>query len=257
MDDFQRQWDESVKSMKEMIDLLRIDPDFLRELTMKKTDAIYYSGQGIIYRCPECHKVDRAPYDHAPKEYQCRFCKKEFEMVSKANMTPDLYKVIREINYLETGTIYGASPEMLEGDNLVKAGKSVGVDVLDAIPTKPEKRGQDSYFAPWRIGKDQLREWAKTEEGKEILAEVKKLVVGGDKFMDDDKPLVKEVWMEAKMTVLMKKHKGLTNDEKIALLKKEGFNKDNHEVYVNEKGVVCVFFSSTVAPECDSWMEWR
>ncbi len=227
---------------------------------MKKTDAIYYCGQGIIYRCPECYKVDRAPYDHAPKTYECRFCNKEFEMVSKSDMTPDLYKVIQEINYLETGTIYGASLEMLESDNLVKSGKSVGVDVIGSIPTKPEKKNwRTSYFAPWRIGKEKLREWAKTDEGKEIIAEVKKLIISPETFMqdDDDKPLPKEVWMEAKMIVLMKKHKGLTNDQKIELLKQEGFTKDNHEVYINKKGHVEVFFSSTIAPECDSWVEWK
>lgn len=97
----------------------------------------------------------------------------------------------------------------------------------------------------------------KTDEGKEIIAEVKKLLIHGDTFMDDDKTLPKEIWTEARLMVLMKKHKGLSNDEKITLLKKEGFNKDNHEVYINEKGIVCVFFSSTVAPECDSWVEWR
>jgi len=32
MDDFQRQFDESMQAMRELIDFMRIDPDFLNEL---------------------------------------------------------------------------------------------------------------------------------------------------------------------------------------------------------------------------------
>jgi hypothetical protein len=225
---------------------------------MNKTETTYYSGQGYIYRCPECDKVDRMPWNSVKKgeTAYCRFCKEEFELDPKLNMTPDLYKVIQEINYLETGTVYGASPDMLKGENLVKAGKSVGIDVLSAIDVKP-KRPKGDYFAPWRLDKDQLKEMIKTDEGKEIFTELKKLIKNPEALLESDKRLPKEDWEAARFLVLMKKHKGLTNDQKVKLLKSEGFTRDNHEVYVNDKGVVCVFFSSTVAPECDSWMEWK
>lgn len=82
---------------------------------MNKAETIYYSGQGYIYRCPECDKADRMPWASvkAGKTAECRFCKKEFELDPKLDMTPNLYKVIQEINYLETGSVCGAAFDML------------------------------------------------------------------------------------------------------------------------------------------------
>jgi hypothetical protein len=65
---------------------------------MKDAVTIYYCGQGCIYRCPECHKADRLPYDRPPATKTCRFCEKEFELIQVSSMNDELYGVIQEIN---------------------------------------------------------------------------------------------------------------------------------------------------------------
>jgi hypothetical protein len=95
---------------------------------MKKVDTIYYCGQGHIYRCPECQWADRMPWDYVPNVADCRFCKKTFGLVAVANMTPELYGVIRDINTAETGTPFGASKKMLRESSVAKTGHYVGID---------------------------------------------------------------------------------------------------------------------------------
>lgn len=65
------------------------------------TETIYYSGQGYIYRCPHCQKVDRQ--GNIDGENTCRFCEKPLSFVEQLVMTPELHSVIRQINFLETG----------------------------------------------------------------------------------------------------------------------------------------------------------
>ena len=89
-------------------------------------DTIMYSGQGYIYRCPECQKVDRG----SPIPTVCRLCGEKIKLNEVHSMNEELYCVIREINALETGSIFGASPSMLEEDHLVRAAKEVGIDIL-------------------------------------------------------------------------------------------------------------------------------
>ncbi len=50
MDDFQRQFDESMQAMKELIDFLRIDPDFLNDLLYDdiKPDVIVHETKSSI-----------------------------------------------------------------------------------------------------------------------------------------------------------------------------------------------------------------
>lgn len=214
---------------------------------MKTAETIYYSGQGYIYRCPECDKVDRRG---SIEELECRFCKKTFATILKSSMTDELYGVIQEINMLETGTAYGCSPEQLEKSNLVKAGKSVGIDVIGLVG-KP-KNSKNDGFRPWRLDKTQLKELCETPKGKAIMAEVKKILMSPEDFdANEDAYLCKEVWEEARMIVLMNENKGLDNQQKIAILKKEGY-----KPYI-DNGVVTVFFGSTYAPECDSWVSWK
>lgn len=221
------------------------------ESLMKTAETIYYSGQGYIYRCPECDKVDRTGSIEMDEEVSCRFCKESFRAIVLANMNKVLYGVIQEINTLETGTPYGCSPEQLGKSDLVKAGKSVGIDVVGLV-SKPKRNNGDSYFRPWRLDKKQLQELCETPKGKAIMAEVRKILMKPEDFdNNDDSYLCKEVWEEARMMVLMNENKGLNNKQKMDILREEGYNP-----YL-EKGVVTVFFGSTYAPECDSWVYWK
>jgi len=222
---------------------------------MKEANTIYYSGQGYIYRCPECRKVDRMPWNTPPKEAECRFCHKSFNPVSVPNMDDGLYGVIQEINTLETGTPFGASREMLEKSNLVKAGKSVGIDVMKALDDLGTPRKDGDYFAPWRATQDQLKEMYKTPIGKEILEAAASIMMGkntAESLINSDKRLPTEILEEARMMVLMKHNPGLKKEEKIAMLKKAGFSPSVDK----RDGRVYVFFGSTYAPECDSWCYW-
>lgn len=228
----------------------------IKELVMK-TEAIYYCGQGVIYRCPECHKVDRAPYSTVPKSHECRFCEKEIEFEAKSDMTPNLYKVIGEINRLETGTVFGASMEDLKKDNLVKAGKAVGIDVLaDYGPSDRDitKSDLDTYFAGQRYSGEQLKKLCEKPDNREILEIMAPLLVGeptAEEILSKNQGVHKEIMEEGKMRLLMKRNQSLaTNESKMKLLKDNGF-----DPYI-DRGKVCVFFGSSVAPEMDQWVCW-
>lgn len=67
-------------------------------------NTIQYAGQGYIYRCPNCKKVDRCGN---VANHSCRFCKISLEFTEKYKMDEELNSVIQEINYLETGTVFG------------------------------------------------------------------------------------------------------------------------------------------------------
>lgn len=215
---------------------------------MKTAETIQYAGQGYIYRCPECDKVDRTGSIEMDEEVECRFCKESFRAIVLTSMNKVLYGVIQEINTLETGTPYGCSPEQLEKSDLVKAGKSVGIDVVGLVSQPKRSNG----FKQWQLNKTQLKELCKSPEGKEIMEEVMKLIMKPEDFeKNDDSYLHREVWEEARMLVLMKKNKGLNNKQKMDILREEGYRP-----YM-DKGVVTVFFGSTYAPECDSWVHWK
>ncbi len=217
---------------------------------MKTAETIQYAGQGYIYRCPECDKVDRTGSIEMDEEVECRFCKESFRAIVLTSMNKVLYGVIQEINTLETGTPYGCSPEQLEKNDLVKAGKSVGIDVAELV-SQPTKSDLDSYFKRRQLNNAQLKELCKSSEGQEIMAEVMKLIMKPEDW-DEKSYLHKEVWEEARMMVIMKKNKGLNNKQKMDILQKEGF-----DPYIGRDGFVTVFFGSTYAPECDSWVYWK
>ena len=219
---------------------------------MKTAETIQYAGQGYIYRCPECDKVDRTGSIVMDEEVECRFCKESFRAIVLSSMNKVLYGVIQEINTLETGTPYGCSPEQLEKNDLVKAGKSAGIDVVDLV-SQPSKSSLDSYFKRRQLNKTQLKELCKSSEGQEIMEEVMKLIMKPEDFEENENSyLHREVWEEARMLVIMKKNKGLSQRQKMDILQKEGF-----DPYVGRDGVVTVFFASTYAPECDSWVYWK
>ncbi len=223
---------------------------------MKKTDTIYYSGQGYIYRCPGCNKVDRMPWNSVPESAECRFCGEEFQPVSVPNMTPDLYGVIREINQLETGTVFGMSPEDLQKTDLAKAGKSVGIDVAGQYVSPPIVPGNDiqAYFESKKTQPNALKKMYETPEGREVLDIAGSLLMKkktAAELVAENKSFPNEVLSEARMRYLIKHNKGLNNDQKMALLKKHGF-----DAYIGRKGKPTVFFPSSYAPECDAWLVW-
>lgn len=230
----------------------------IKELVMK-TEAIYYSGQGVIYRCPECNKVDRAPYSTVPKSHECRFCEKEIEFEAKSDMTPHLYKVIGEINRLETGTVFGASMEDLKKSNLYKAGKSVGIDVLEEHVNPHDSvtdEDIEAYFASKKMPANEVERFYNTPDGKEILEIMAPLLLGNqtpEKMVASGKPIPHEIISEGRMRLLMKRNKGLTVEQKKELLKKHGFDVG----YSNREKCVYVFFASSYAPECDQWVYWK
>lgn len=223
----------------------------------KTTSTIFYAGQGYIYRCPGCRRPDRMPwlYGAPPMEAECRFCRESFRPIEVSEMDAGLHSVIREINALETGTPFGMSPEQLSKSDLVKAGRSVGIDVeaeLSLLGTKGGPPGD--YFAPWRTDQAELREMYKTPDGREILEAAAPIMMGdhtAESLVSAGKRIPNEILEEARMMVLMKHSTYLTRDEKIATLRKAGFNPS-----IDPDGRVYVFFASTYAPECDSWCYW-
>lgn len=218
-----------------------------------KTDTIYYSGQGYIYRCPECNRVDRMGMPS--KVESCRFCNKEFEPNVVSSMNDGLYAVIREINTLETGTPLGMSPQMLSESNVAKAGAAVGLDVPAMFSSpRQEEIDIDAYFAARRVKPNKLAELS-----DDVLKELSGILTGKPTIeelkADTAKPVPLELVEEAQAYVLIKNNPGLSEEEQLELLKAQNWRMA--DPYINKEGKVTIFFNSSVAPECDAWIYWE
>jgi hypothetical protein len=222
---------------------------------MKTVHTIRYSGQGYIYRCPECDRPDRRPWSTPPRTAECRLCGEEFVPEEVHEMDDGLYGVIREINTLETGTPFGMSPEQMRKSDLAKAGRSVGIDVPAELMAGMASSGPPGdSFAPWRITPEAMRKMYETPEGREVLEAAGSIMMGqptAHELAHGTMTVPSEVIREARMVLLMGRNPGLTREQKVAKLKEAGFEPD-----VDRKGRVYVFFGSTVAPECDSYCYW-
>lgn len=230
-----------------------------------QVDTIYYAGQGFIYRCPHCQKVDRRPY---AEDVNCRFCQRVIDLVQQNTMTTELYSVIQEINYLETGSIIGYSPSMLNESRLAKAAKSVGasIAIVNDPPQKEDKPKKTKEFAGYEIRRyvnsykvtpKQLANIIQNEtHGRRMVEIAASLCMGGatvDELLEDlpNNSLRFEVLNEARMRVIMEDNPVLDNDAKTKLLTDAGY-----EPEFDSKNRLYVFFGSTVAPECDYYLYW-
>ena len=206
-----------------------------------------FAGQGYIYRCPKCKKVDRQGHNKFPETFTCRFCEHVFPVENELSPKKggELWKVYDEICGLETGRDY-------------KDGAPTGQPYFDA----------DSYFG--RNNQQRFKQMAKTAEGMQILEKLITIIKKSDgkKFknvqdlLDSDGGTPNEYVAEAQMWVLIDKHNaanerrgggGLSPMEKVNLLKHAGY-----DAFISEEtGNCAIFFNSTVAPECDYWVEWK
>jgi hypothetical protein len=83
---------------------------------------------------------------------------------------------------------------------------------------------------------------------KEVLKELQSLLVGNPS-PQEMRSIPAEIVDEAKCRILMRNHRGLDKQEKLDVLKRNGY-----KGRVNGEGRVYVFFGSTVAPECDTYL---
>jgi hypothetical protein len=92
------------------------------------------------------------------------------------------------------------------------------------------------------------------DEDKKMLNIAAKLC-GADSYDDYvikyGQKMRREVIEEARMMRLMEKNPGLNKEQKTKLLKENGF------LPFELDGLVMVFFASTYAPECDSYLKWK
>jgi hypothetical protein len=203
-----------------------------------------FAGQGYIYRCPHCNKVDRRGSNGIPKSFICRFCEKEFPVENTYDVRKgdELWKIYDEILSLDTGTGH-----------------------VNGVPTGQTYSEQSSFDADSYFGmnnQSKFKKMAQTPKGMKILEEVRKIVglKSVKQLLDSPKGTPNEYVAEAEMKVLIKEYEAtlgkgvkLTPQEKKKFLKKAGYDAAIDE----ENGKCYVFFGSTVAPECDYWWYWE
>jgi hypothetical protein len=189
---------------------------------MNTTKTIFVTSQGHIYRCPECHKADRIP--SFAEDIQCRFCAKSIKLQETSNYSDDLKDVYREIHSLEMGNHHSQ------------------MDI-------------SGYFESKRIRPPELKRLYQSGiEGKRIVEITASLLMkqpSAEELINGDMFTYHEIVEEAKMILLMENNPNLTISEKRTLLEKHGF-----KPFVNN-GIIGVFFASSIAPECDSYVYWR
>lgn len=92
-------------------------------------------------------------------------------------------------------------------------------------------------------------------DGKKILQFLCKLLLGDntpESLLSWDKPIPNEIVYEAELMVLIKKNSGLSQENQYDLLIENGF-KPYHD---KDRGIY-VYFPSSYAPECDSYVYWN
>lgn len=209
--------------------------------------TIEVAGQGFVYRCPKCNRADRQPSFSNTTE--CRFCQHSFELTQTNDYSKKMKRIVDELISLETNQTH------VDGKPV-----DLGYD-----PYWDKKTNLDSYFG--RNNQSKFIEMAKTKEGMKILEKLITIISikSVQELLDSTITIPNEFVSEAKMLVLIDKHKGksLTPKQKVNILKKAGWEaylSDKASIYHGEKkdgNICCVFFYSTVAPERDYVVAWE
>lgn len=205
---------------------------------MQTADAIDCAAQGHIFRCPECLAAGRQFGDPPPVTASCGECRAGFRLRHREQMTADLYEVMRELREPRDGPV-----PTRDGDSPGRGGTPSNV----SLP----------LYLPPRLPPDMLRELHATPDGPDVLRVTASLMTGSPTVESllvgpAGKTVPREVIREAQMMVLMKRNPGLSRDEKIAILNEHNF----HAHADRADGRLYVFFGSSIAPECDSYLCW-